>query len=652
MRLAASLLGLALAFLSPAGVSGVPTAQRPSPPATGKPALHRFWPQLPRPARLLTLRAIPSPEAAILAQTLAGLAARAVREGRGREMIWYPIAHPAYTRWLAAMQVQTGAKSEPPADLWELIARLRGQGIVKGYILYRYDQSQRAMHAAGEADTSVNYATSLCGKLGAVAVSESLESSARMQGLPCLLDARGRREEEAFDVVGTPQLPALAMIDPKVSEVRDEAIALGALTLSAPGPAYEAALARLKPDSPILGWGRGDEFLQTEPATRWGAFQTATDWCENLPALSTESPGGSYPANRLRMRPPRSFWELPWEDGVHYAAFLMSDGDNVQWLMGNFLEDSEHAWWSSSLRGRFPMGWTFCYADLAQLCPYALNYLARTATPNDDLVLMGGGYYYPDLFGKDRPGLAMLRQHAENLAPYMRLGGLRSLLVNVAQWDSPGARAAYATFARALPDLYGLFVIQYSPYTGGEGAVRWVATGTGEELPVLSARFGIWADAHRPREGTPQEVAALLNGMPHAGASDTESHFSWVTVHAWSYFPQSATTPASASDDVSGKARGLAPVRTCVDNLAPYVRVVTPTDLARLMRLRLRPRQTLNRALTELESRVAAQPAASGRKREEATRIVRQARRQWRAGDYRACFLLGQKAHRALFPQG
>src|SRR5438034_4412960 len=54
------------------------------------------------------------------------------------------------------------------------------------------------------------------------------------------------------------------------------------------------------------------------------------------------------------------------------------------------------SWWSSPDRGSVPIGWTTCYADLAQLCPYTLEHLFQTATPKDDFLLYSGGYYYPE----------------------------------------------------------------------------------------------------------------------------------------------------------------------------------------------------------------------------------------------------------------
>ena len=44
------------------------------------------------------------------------------------------------------------------------------------------------------------------------------------------------------------------------------------------------------------------------------------------------------------------------EDGVHYVTFIVSDGDNMQWLLGsNFTMKN---WFGSRYRGNFNLGWS------------------------------------------------------------------------------------------------------------------------------------------------------------------------------------------------------------------------------------------------------------------------------------------------------
>jgi hypothetical protein len=615
---------------------------------------------------------VASNDLAFVLLSASGLAARSALTGSNREMVWYPIDHPAYQLWRREMLATTGAKVIKLPDAWSVVERLRKRGIVKGYVLFRHDATSRQAHARGDYDPSVNAATVIAGHLGGVLVSETTEAAAKAHGLMMLADARGVTEEECFERWGDKcSRDVLAMIDPKFPHSRAEAIALNAFVVGSHGPLLQKALARLKPDSPILGWGMGDEFQLTEPVSRWGAWQSATNWCLNLPALSTEQVGETIPARDVRVRHAPSVWDLRWEDGVHYASFLMTDGDNVQWLMGEFQFSGERAWWNSPARGKFPMGWGTCAPDLAQLCPYALRNLVRTAKLTDDLVLLGGGYYYPDLFGMERRDTDTLRIHARRMRAYMRMTGMRVLHMNAQKWDSEAAVRAYTVFAEEIPELYGILMIQYAPYSGGQGRVIWVKRRDGTDLPVVSARFAIWGHSPFPDDGPPAEIARRLNAMPvvcttpaltlprqgggegYAVAATPEtSAFSWVSVHCWSWFKEAPPGAPEDAEEVDqarwrelGAKRGLEPVEWCVRRLGPKIRVVKPTEMLMLVNLRLRPEQTLRRALAELEARLEGSPAARRRVAElaiaEARRMV--ARRQWRAA-----FAAGKRAATAL----
>lgn len=627
---AALCLLAAISFLAP-----------PAPVAAKAPALHRYWPLYPRPKTLVVIRDAPNREAGMVLQTLAGLVAREAARG-GSEMIWYDLDHPAYQLWRREMLKRTGAKAVT-LPLWKAVSRARARGVVRGYILFRYDASDRTFHQPGELDASANVATSLCASLGAVAVPEGLEEEARTQGLERLLDARGMTEEQCFEAYQARfSRKVLAMIDPKAQECRAEAVAAGAFVMSREGALYEKALARLEPDSPVLGWGIGDERRLTEPSTRWGAFQTATNWCLNLPPLSTEAPGKGFAAQSLQPRPARSLWNLKWEDDVHYAAFVMSDGDNVQWLMGNFLM-GENSWWGSPDRGKAPIGWTICSTDLAQVCPYTLDYLRTTAKPADDFVLMTGGYLYPDLYGASRPSAGAMRTHASRMAPYMGLSGIQAISANFTEWDSPAARRSCAVMAEEMPGLEGILAFQYSPYTAGKGRVYWVR-GAGREVPVASARYAIWANSPFPDDGGPAQVADWLNAMPSQGPVAGEASFSWVIVHAWSYFKPGVAggAPEPALGTEPGAARGMTPVRWCAERLQPQVRLLGPTDLLLMMRLRLRPAETLAPALAALEKQIAAHATTTATRA--ATASLKEARARLAAGTYRECFEAGKQA--------
>ena len=614
-------------------------------------ALHAFWPQFPTPKQIVRLEHSSTRGEEFTAQTLAGLVARRARLKGSGEFVWLPTEHPAYLRWYGRMLATTGAREEGPLKLWDAVTRYQKQGLVKGYLLYRADHSTRGLHLSGPLDASVNVATSLCAPLQGIAVSEEDEPRAKALGLPRLLDARTLTEAECFDRYRDRfERRVLALQDPKIPNIRAEAVALGSLMLTQPGPLYERALQWAEPGSPILGWGVGDERDQTSPVSRWGQFITSTDWCQNLPILA-DHPGLKLPKAHLRRPAPRSVWELPWERDVHYAAFVISDGDNAQWLMGDFQESGERSWWGSPDRGSVPVGWTTCTADLAQLNPYCLERLFSTATPKDDFILFSGGYYYPDEFGQNRKGQPLLRQHATRLSAYMRRDGQNLLAVNMQRWDSPAAQAAYETYAQSMPGLLGIYAIQYAPYAAGKGRVLWASDPQGDEVPILSPRFAIWNHSEFAQDGSPGQIAERLNRQAYRGEPTSDDHFSWVVVHAWSWFRHRAPGEPASTEEIdqsrggeTGTARGLTPVRWCREALEPHVRVVTPTELTLLLRLRTRPAAILRRELVALEIQTRSRSAAG------ASDLLRKAQALLKEGDYPHCFAAGKQAYLKLYP--
>ena len=564
-----------------------------------------WWPVQVPPAALARTgdqHAFPEPRLAhqMLVQSVAGLAAQAVNEGRGDEMVWVGTGNPDSESWRAVLLARPGAPAvhEVPGP-WELVERYAKRGIVKGYVLYRADRSAGEFneHRPGM-DLSVNVATSAAGVLGGVLVEEALEGAARARGLGLLLDARDKTQAWCFATYRDRLSRRLICTqDPRKPHARDLAIAHRALTVYGPGEPLADAMAWLEPLSPVLGWNGGDEFETTRLSSAHGHLQTATDWCMNLPVLMAGSDRPAPPPPRVRSFDPRT---IDWDDRRSGVAFVMSDGDNVQWLTGDFF--ANRSYWSSPDRGKLPFGWSACLAQLAQLCPPALAHAAATQGPNDRLVEWGGGYYYPDLFAAERPDRwALLARHARRTWGLMRRTGARVVGFNVARHDGPDALRAYQAFAGETDGLLAILVFQYAPYEAGAGRTYWVRDGRGAEVPVITARYSVWADANgRPRAGTPAKVAREVRETLAATAPEELPRYDWAIGHAWSYFrhapggdenaesvPQDAAAAAAA-----GGVRGYTPLTWCAERLPADVRVLDPEELAWRLRMRRDPAQT------------------------------------------------------------
>jgi hypothetical protein len=591
-------------------------------PAGAAPRLRRWWPRFPLPREVWVVPPARDMEEGLLLESAAGLAARAaLRGGRGVPMLYEETPAQSYR---LAFEAYRAAHSPHIVRLTldEAITRLAEKGVVKGFLLARYDPSPRPLHDEGPFDESMNVATSLAASISGLVVSETLAPRVERLGLTQLRDLRGETEADCLerhqsrfsrDVLGT--------CDPRARHARSLMIALDAFVCSARGETYRRALARCRPDSPVLGWGCGPEDGQTIPSSRAGLYQTCTDWCHNLPLFAGESPGASPPLARLRAPMPRHWSTLDWGDGNHYAALVLSDGDNVQWEMANFARGPEGAsYYDHPRRGQIPFGWGLNAPTLAQLAPRVLEDILTRASPRDGFLLFGGaGYFYPDLYGANPGKSKALALHAERLRGYMEMTGVRALAFNFWKWDSPAALDACATLAGKLPGLEGIFAFQYYPYSAGEGAIRWVRGAKGDEVPVASCSLCVWARTGRPRETTPAAVAAQINRMERLGPSiATDRCFSWVLVHAWSCF-RPAEASADSQEDLLAEERGVAqdqftpgtergysPALWTARRLAPHVVPVTPAEWLLRVRLRLRPRGTLAAWLAE--SRAAGKP--------------------------------------------
>jgi hypothetical protein len=570
--------------------------------ASGTESAARWWPRQTLPkalVRVVLSNDFPVSRASgeMMIQSAAGLAAKAVNEGRGDELVWVGTGNSDMEDWLSRL-----LKAHPALEMrgvvgpWTLVERLGKRGIVKGYILYRADASKGNIneHRPGM-NCSVNVATSLAGILDGVMVDESLEALARQHGLERLLDVRDRTQAWCFETYKDRFNRSLACAqDPLKPNVRDLAIAQQAFTGYGYGPPTLAVMRWLQPLSPILGWNGGDEFKTTELSSRWGHIQTATDWCHNLPVLMAGTEGVEQA--RVRHFDPST---IDWADARSAVTFISTDGDNVQWWEGSFFRSGGgQSYWGSPDRGRIPFGWSCCFTHLAQLCPEAIDYAVSTQSPNDDFIEWGGGYYFPDLFAADRADRwELLAQHARRTWALMRMNDTRLIGFNVARLDSPDTRRACEVFAGQTDGLLAILAFQYDGYEAGAGKVFWVKDGNGMDLPVVSARYSIWSQAHRPRAGTPAKVAREIRETVER-LPPGEARYDWVIAHVWSFFKPAPGADEKAEDipqenaTAQGGARGLTPVTWCASRLPANIRTVGPEELVWRLRMKHNPEQT------------------------------------------------------------
>lgn len=424
---------------------------------------------------------------------------------------------------------QEGTQLHNVSSAWNLLEQFRSE--VKGAILYALGTD------------SLNVATSLCGPKQAVAVDESIADQAKANGLDVLFDVRKYDERTAYmefkDLFGRGMV--VEQTEEKNAHLRDFAVQRNAFTYYRMDPVTTVkVIQEMGPSAFVYGWG-GDEHQWVQNLSKAGGLGIAADWSLNLSALSQmPSPISARPHH----------YPDPAQDGQRIVAFVMTDGDNIQWMGGGFATDK--GFWANQHRGEFNMTWEMApvFADVA---PRVLDYFYRTAKRGDfidDFVTgpSGAGYSYPN----DLPDRAAF---AAKTAEY-----LRKTDMSVVTMLNSGGSMAQANEMLDRPEVLGVLYKDYSPYNLENGAITWH-----NGKPCISYRFLLWEPQ---QSGSPEALAQAIGQMPAKPLTDPQS-YALINVHAWSW------------QDIGGP---MEAVKRTIDLLPSGTRVVTAEELVILLR--------------------------------------------------------------------
>ena len=325
-------------------------------------------------------------------------------------------------------------------DKWSLIGKYRNE--ISGLIVY--DPAQ--IH-------TVNLATMLAKSRGALIVSPLLLSrlTAAPYNLPVLLDLRAQftSKLQVYQTLYNTYWPSLdhrLLIglnpDAHKAVLREYATALGAAVIWLdPNVAAESALlnnflSSMPAGSNYMGWWP-EEAPGVQRASQYGIATIASDWCSNLTMHS-----GTSRTVTLKPMPPK-----PALQNKLYVAFILSDGDNLQ-----YIEHLMRKLWNNADRGSVPMGWTLSPAMLDAM-PGALNYFWQTATDNDNLISgpSGYGYAYPNSW----PNQNLLNQFVAKTEDYNRRAGFKVITIwnTITGGINQHVGQAFATHASSLLGL-------------------------------------------------------------------------------------------------------------------------------------------------------------------------------------------------------
>ncbi len=338
--------------------------------------------------------------------------------------------------WLDSL----GLKYTEIADNWDLIEKYQSE--LSGIVVY--DNS---------VPDTVNLATTIASSKRALVVAPSLVSklTSAPYNLPILADFRGKFATK-LDVYRAlydqywPTLPhrlALGLNPSAVrAAVREYATAVGAASLwldpeqPSEAPLLNQFLSSMGAGAVWMGWWP-NEGPGVSAASKYGIATVASDFSSNLTLHS-----GMPRTIHVQKIP-----DKPELANKLYVAFILSDGDNLQ-----YVEHLERKLWANGDRGKVPMGWTLSPA-MVDAMPGALDYFWTTATPNDCLLSgpSGYGYTYPNLWSDS----TQLDAFVTKTESYEEQAGFRVITV----WNTITGGIAQnvgESYAAHAPSLLGL----------------------------------------------------------------------------------------------------------------------------------------------------------------------------------------------------
>ena len=451
-------------------------------------------------------------------------------------------SEPDYKLWLEDLKKNYNVKYKLIKDPWKLLKIFKSY--VDGYILYTTFNPP-----------SINNACSLASLKNSLAIDEAIEEKVKEQGLTKLVkDCRDTDKYWAFNTLWNSGLNHSTVIEispDKPMALRDYAITSKSLVFYEDNvndfSFRESIFKSMDDNGHCLGWGP-DEHTNVTIASKYGIDVTAADWSYNLSVLS------SYPSVPRKQKQESNF---KGEDGVHYVTFIMSDGDNQQWMLGS--NYSSKNWFGSPYRGDFNLGWSI-NKSLYYLAPTVFHKYYESAGSSkyfDNFVNSpsGNGYMYPSKFPINK-----LDSYTNKLSEYMKKVDQNYVLIlddealyktNI--WDKYTCH----------DNIHGLLYLNYYKNNSYEGKILW-----SNNKPIVSCRDLLW-------RGLESETNLIdnINKRIKLGYTDIKNpnSYSFVYVHVWS----------NTMDNVNNVITKL--------NQNPKVRIVTPNTFMKLINENVKP---------------------------------------------------------------
>jgi len=434
-----------------------------------------------------------------------------------------------YDTWLEDLVNNYGVERIDVTSAIDLLNLFKNT--LNGYILYQ------------TGDGSINSATSLAGIERAVVVEQLLESQVIDLGLDIIYDMRGVDESWVHTNYMSQLNSDVVFVQREEFEhtLRDYMVLSKAFVFFDGNSDFQSQVFDgMHPNSVMMGWGDAwngeDVFIRA--ASERGVFTIPADHAHNLAPLS-----GFPSIQQTQDTGPQVIASLD----THYVSFLFTDGDNLQWTLGNLQSDQK--WFSSPYRGNFDMGWGIP-PSLSQVAPTVMKWYYDHAHigPGYDTFIAGpsgGGYLYPSLYPQEE-----LLLHVEELVDWMTLGDLH--VIEILDFGSFTYTDIWDIYT-AHDQIDGLIYLEYGDHSEPQGTTVW-----SNGKPVISPRIKLW-------NGLPEsDATTIINRINHM-PRDPSSHsgYSLVIAGVWEH--------------------SMEEIQYIIDGFSPDTRVVTPSVMLQLM---------------------------------------------------------------------
>ncbi|WP_028296320.1 GxGYxYP domain-containing protein [Olivibacter sitiensis] len=529
----------------------------------------------------------------LMCQSLAGLANRAVQQGRSKVGVWlhdhagrssYNLSKQALTDMgIAEQGMQSGLElARNNYGPSEGIA-LQLKDLFDGYVLTDVTNNPESNTVASVVSSVYN----------ALIVDVRDQANYDNAGYKMVYDARQKSTSDAWaEFKNQVSNKALVVMPVQTGELRDFAIMHNLFVINinrqynnaSAGQnlqLFEEILSWLEPGAPIYGWEQGvDEEVFVNRASIKGHVWVPNDWSYNLPLTSL--------LYHERQRPVLAQVSNPqfidWEKNKKFVSCYLTDGDNIQWMMNDFVSD----YYSNQDVAEVKMGFGVPISNLNQMAPAQFNNIIGTQQRQASIIeALGGGYQYVDNFGSEDSRSVRLKEVADRVANSMRQHRVKVLGLMAKDVSSANALEGYKAFIDANDQLEGIIVMQYSPYAGGAGAIYWVENSAGFEIPIVTVAYSLWnfGSYNNEREGTPAYIAQKI-------IQQTDSKFNAVAVHAWSSFRDTGNSTDLLGENTDGSLRGASAAKLLKNHLGEDYELVNPQELIWRIRKEYKPEQT------------------------------------------------------------